>query len=294
MNIARLPHLAAFVLLCIAVEGAFAHARWDPNGPIAPRTTSDGSYPDNIKVGPCGNLPRSATPAVFEAGSTITVKIERTIYHQGHFRIAFSPANDQGFDDNVLADNIPDINTQRYYDQDITLPNTPCDQCTLQLIQTMPDSGPNSNYYSCADIRLTSTQTTAPSTPTQFTAMQQGNAVSLNWNHSASSVVVLESESPTAPTLSYGQVYANGDNINLAKVVYVGSGTETTLAARTSGKRYFYWVYAADDHWQYSSPAATEMTLADLSGGNKGGVIGLFTLIVMLLSLLYARRKLHA
>ena len=43
-----------------------------------------------------------------------------------------------------------------HYSQSITLPTTPCENCTLQLIQVMTTSVPyNSFYFQCADIRIT-------------------------------------------------------------------------------------------------------------------------------------------
>jgi MYXO-CTERM domain-containing protein len=40
------------------------------------------------------------------------------------------------------------------FDLDVTLPDTPCDPCVLQMIQVMTTSGGafNGNYYQCADI----------------------------------------------------------------------------------------------------------------------------------------------
>ncbi len=140
--------ISLFLTLLLCSSGAYSHARWDLNGSTPPRNTSNG-----IKQGPCG-VDRTSNPAVFEPGETIEVNFESIIYHQGHFRIAFSEANDQGFDDNVLVDDIPDYSGQRYRTTMITLPNVECEDCTLQLIQTMPDKMDGSLYYSCADIAL--------------------------------------------------------------------------------------------------------------------------------------------
>lgn len=152
---------------------AAAHARWDPAGIVKPRNADA-----NLKGDPCGAVPRTTTPATFAPGQTIEVTFQETVNHPGHFRIAFSPANDQGFNSNILLDNIPDTMgpetpTPHLYRSVITLPMQPCDACSLQLIQVMTDS--NTNYYSCSDIKLATgsspTPTPAPSpTPTPLPA----------------------------------------------------------------------------------------------------------------------------
>ena len=125
---------------------AFAHARLSYP---TPRSQNAG-----IKSpAPCGSDPRTA-PTVFRPGETITVRWEETITHPGYYRIAFSPVDNQGFDANVLANDIPNPSGLQDGQFDITLPNIECEGCSLQLIQVMTDS--NSNYYSCADIALRS------------------------------------------------------------------------------------------------------------------------------------------
>ena len=47
-----------------------AHARLLPNGLVPPRSTNAG-----IKIGPCGGIPRTLTPKVLQAGSTINIHI---------------------------------------------------------------------------------------------------------------------------------------------------------------------------------------------------------------------------
>ena len=152
MNLrATLGALVAALLLIALPTSARAHAvLLDP----PPRD-------DQIKVFPCGGA--SPTPAgdpqrtVLSAGSTITVQFQETIQHPGYFRIAFSPDGSTGFDDHVLVAMIPDTEGLDYTAQ-VTLPSTPCDGCSLQLIQCMDGSLPPvatcNNYYSCADIIL--------------------------------------------------------------------------------------------------------------------------------------------
>ena len=142
-----------------------AHARWDLNGIVKPRTDAA-----NLKSGPCGGIPKKTTPTTFSPGQTITVSFEETVNHPGYYRIAFSPANDQGFSNNILLDNIQDTKDTEtplphFFSASITLPMQPCDACTLQLIQVMTDSNPSSNYYSCSDIKLVDGGGTTPPPP---------------------------------------------------------------------------------------------------------------------------------
>ncbi|MCA9649892.1 MAG: lytic polysaccharide monooxygenase [Myxococcales bacterium] len=108
-----------------------------------PRTT------DSLIGAPCGQGEVTGPRTVFEPGQTIQVQWEQYISHLGIFRLAFSPNDDEGFDDNVLA-TVDDDPAQQLYELEITLPSCTCDDCTLQLYQT-PGSG---GYYSCADIEL--------------------------------------------------------------------------------------------------------------------------------------------
>jgi uncharacterized protein (TIGR03382 family) len=117
-----------------------------------PRSGSDG-----LKTGPCGNVAPTGSPAVFGIGETITVTWLETVDHPGYYRIAFSPGDDAGYDDNVLLDDIADIQctgTPCTYEAQVVLPATPCEGCSLQLIQYMGTSAPYSPYFSCADITL--------------------------------------------------------------------------------------------------------------------------------------------
>ncbi|MEK6627742.1 MAG: SCE4755 family polysaccharide monooxygenase-like protein [Bdellovibrionota bacterium] len=129
-----------------------AHARLLAGGLIPPRNNNAG-----IKIGPCGGVPRTATPKVLQAGSTVTIQWEETINHPGRFEFYFSPAGDANFQ--LLKTVIDDQNnnlTPHQYTTSITLPNVTCTACTFQMIQVMTENPLNpSLYFSCADIQLT-------------------------------------------------------------------------------------------------------------------------------------------
>ncbi len=138
---------AGVLLLVPSVAGAHALLLDPP-----PRSAEDGN-----KTGPCDTTPIAApTRTAYAPGQTFTLEFMETIDHPGHFRVAFAPEGEVGFDQNILVDNIADkVGGNMNYQVQVTLPTTPCENCTLQLIQCMTDGGqPCSNYYSCANIRI--------------------------------------------------------------------------------------------------------------------------------------------
>lgn len=145
-----ITQILLLTLLSLVSSLLWAHARLDTEGVVPPRSANAG-----IKTGPCGADP-VGTPTPFHAGSTIIVSWVETIDHPGEYRLSFSPANDANFV--LLGNPIPDTQddglTPHYYSTTVTLPEEPCAQCTLQLIQVMTDRNPPTNYYSCATIAI--------------------------------------------------------------------------------------------------------------------------------------------
>ncbi len=159
----------AWVLTLVSV--ALAHIEMDKPSPVT----------DSLKDGPCGagDHQRGDDVTVYAPGETIRVRWHETIDHPSTYRIAFDEDGDDSFEDpkttddfyvndGVLLDEIPDQD-DGVFSVEVTLPDTPCENCTLQLIQLMLDkppyeAGTNDLYYQCADIalRVGSTNTTAP------------------------------------------------------------------------------------------------------------------------------------
>jgi len=137
-------------LALLAFVPATAHGHARLLSPV-PRITLTSKTP------PCG-APRTARSTVFAAGQEIEVQWEEYTDHPGYFRILFSLADDKNFQ--VLLDKIPDKSIPSgssavSYSAMVTLPSTPCEKGTLQLIQVMTENPQSpSLYYSCADIRL--------------------------------------------------------------------------------------------------------------------------------------------
>lgn len=253
------------LLTAMAVGQVSAHTRWKPGGTIAPRADMQGRYPTDLKSGPCGGLPRSRTPARLTSGAVVDVEFESTIYHQGHFRIAFSPANDMGFDQHILLDNIPDFANQADRRLSLTLPNVECSACTLQLIQVMMDRSPPTNYYSCADIQLVASinggdDLIAPGAVEAVLALPGDGEIQLDWLNPSvsdfSGVLVLESMGPMASHPQAGQSYSLQERIGEAVVVHNGAAPTIRLTARNNDQDYYYQLYAFDNDYNYS-PAVT-------------------------------------
>ena len=144
---------------------------------------------DPQKVGPCGGDPRGQNEELLTGavttvtgGSMLHLKIQETIYHSGHYRVALSvnsrnelppdPMTFEKYTDRgvysvwgaiqsppqipVIADGLfrhypargepassrPET-PMAPWETDIELPNINCEQCTLQVIQFMADHGYN-------------------------------------------------------------------------------------------------------------------------------------------------------
>lgn len=189
--------VAALAVALLTPAGVLlAHARFDPNKLLKPRTNSTGE-----KSGPCGPVGPTTLASkrkVLQAGADLLVEWQETINHPGHFRIAFSPDGVTGFDDHIIADNIVDTqNTSvsgtnyHLYSKTIKVPDTLCDTCSLQLIQVMTENPASpSNYYSCADIRIVADLTQEPPTP----------SVSPTTSPGATTPAASDPEAPATPT----------------------------------------------------------------------------------------------
>jgi hypothetical protein len=131
-------------------------------------------------------IPASAAVTTFHAGETIAVEWQETIYHPGYFRISLAPVRaaeatganfpdppltdlqDCHYDqaavqtsphDNVLADGLfmaaGQEGANRSLMQVVKLPDTPCDSCTLQVVQVMEGHpGRSCYYFHCAEVKI--------------------------------------------------------------------------------------------------------------------------------------------
>lgn len=149
--------LASSSFLVVGALAAPASAHITLTSPT-PRTAEQ-------KAGPCGaaNSIRGTKVTTFAPGATITVEWDETTDHPGHYRISFdNDGNDSFQNPNVPTDAFPQTLVDQitdkvggHYTQQVTLPTTPCTNCTLQLMQIMTTNVPyNSFYYQCADLTI--------------------------------------------------------------------------------------------------------------------------------------------
>ncbi len=124
--------------------------------------TTDSTKTTNSTTNPCGGVNRGANSVTFATGSNLTFSWRETIEHPGRFLVQFSPANDQSFE--LPANELfrkEDTEIRGTHSATVKLPNTPCEACTLRLVQVMDDQ-PGQLYVNCVDIRLTSPSATTP------------------------------------------------------------------------------------------------------------------------------------
>jgi hypothetical protein len=154
----------AFVLAGLAASAvalpALAHTRVKDPPPIGGA--------DDLKLGPCGCsfAPGSTNPCpttypvtTLEAGSLVNVTWTETVNHDGMFRVAFSTKTPEAVTESDLDAGMvwegTDTNMTAPADisEVVTVPNTPCDKCTLQVRQFMEGSV-NPYYFSCAAVKI--------------------------------------------------------------------------------------------------------------------------------------------
>jgi MYXO-CTERM domain-containing protein len=173
-RVSALPLLTCSAVLTLSAA-ASAHVRLVYPTPryATPAATNSSNQ---IKDSPCGVTNDSRTQDMsrvteLTAGSTITVEFAETVQHPGFFRISFDDDGQDAFVPPplartaiqmgattlpVLKDNIPDTNSASYT-AEVVVPNMPCENCTLQLIQVMTNAqtwAEEDIYFTCADIRI--------------------------------------------------------------------------------------------------------------------------------------------
>ena len=147
---------------------------------------------DPQKAGPCGGTNTDyGTPSYIVnqavGGSLLHVKVQETVFHPGHYRVALAvnspaelpldPKATMVATDNgprsvsaeiqspvkvpVLADGlfVHAAKVTTPFETDVTLPNISCKRCTLQVIQFMEQHAVNNpgmfTYHHCAVLQIT-------------------------------------------------------------------------------------------------------------------------------------------
>lgn len=147
---------------------------------------------DPQKLGPCGGtsansgMPSDAVTKV-TGGQKLHIKLQETVYHPGHYRIALAVNSRAELPEDAVASTrdtekgpwsvaSPIMNPVRPpvladglfahtskqadpWETDVTLPNINCAKCTLQIVQFMAEHGVNKDggfyYHHCADLQIT-------------------------------------------------------------------------------------------------------------------------------------------
>jgi len=147
---------------------------------------------DPQKMAPCGGTSANAgTPSnalnKIKGGQKLHIKIQETVYHPGHYRVALAvnsrselppdpvvttvesdrgPRSVSAVIQNpaktpVLADGLFAHTSKPTapWETDIDIPNINCEKCTLQIIEFMAEHGLNRDgdysYHHCADVQIT-------------------------------------------------------------------------------------------------------------------------------------------
>jgi hypothetical protein len=143
--------------LAAAPQTSFGHAAWKLGGTTPPRS-SDMGLKDTTGNNGCGSptLVRGNNPVTLVVGQQLKLQWTEYIYHKGSYRVTLSPSGQVNAEFENPANfwyqgvNSTDTVMPKQFEQTITVPNTPCSNCTLQFTQYMSDTG--TNYFSCSDI----------------------------------------------------------------------------------------------------------------------------------------------
>src|SRR5215831_16981888 len=181
---------ATILLIAIALLAPLANAHFKLLEPQSWLVEADNGDPQ--KLGPCGGTSANGgTPSNMiskvTGGQKLHVKVQETVFHPGHYRIALAvnsraelpidpmvmtrdsergPQSVSAPIQNpvqipVLADGLF-VHTARStapFETDVEIPNISCPKCTLQIIEFMAEHGLNRDggyfYHHCADLQIT-------------------------------------------------------------------------------------------------------------------------------------------
>lgn len=172
--------ITSTIALTVASFSGAAHAHFNLIMPPPADNATDGGK----GAPPCGPTTASGVVTPVQGGHALTVSLNETVLHPGHYRIALSinsrselPADPVAVTNNgisvsapfenpavfpVLADDLFDHTsgtTPIPFSTQVMLPNVNCTKCTLQVIEFMAQHGANPGggyfYHHCADLAIT-------------------------------------------------------------------------------------------------------------------------------------------
>lgn len=205
--------------------------------------TQDGSDPNRDE----------ARASTYQAGSELTIKVDEYIGHIGRFRVAFDGdgADFNDFNDNVLLDVSDPNDGTGARELKITLPNTACDNCTLQVIQAMDGSIVDTpvigdeladipTYYTCIDITLTGGEGDTSDATSSDTGSDSTRASDAESSEVASGETTHSSESSSSdgttssPASSGSDEQTSGTEATSTRPAPTSTATTTTNATSTA------------------------------------------------------------
>src|SRR5262245_51031380 len=183
--------LSFTVLLAVVPAATYAHFKLlEPTSWIIENERGDPQ-----KAGPCGgsNTDWGKPSYVISkavGGQKLHLKIQETVYHPGHYRVALAanspnelpldpetttrPSEKGPWSESAVIQNPPQIpvladglfvhstrptGTMDPWETDIQLPNINCKKCTLQVVQFMAEHAFNNpggySYHHCAQLQIT-------------------------------------------------------------------------------------------------------------------------------------------
>lgn len=177
--------MSARLLLLTALCSTAASAHIKLTAPAPALVTDAAGNPQ--KTAPCGGAGTASNQVTtVVAGSQLLVQWLDTVPHPGHYRISIAPNPNQFVDpahvetttncvsatvqspvmaptlaDGVLPHTTGAVNMPR--EVSVTVPSTPCADCTLQLLQFMSSHAPPCFYYQCAKLRIVAADAGTPS-----------------------------------------------------------------------------------------------------------------------------------
>lgn len=190
---------ARFVLTVVAVAGAAlaGSSALDAHFKLVEPASwlIENERGDPQKSGPCGGSNTDwgkPSYAISKAtgGQKLHIKVQETIYHPGHYRVALavnspnelpvdpvavtrdtekgpysvsaaiqSPVQAPVIADGLFVHSERPTGTPAPFEADVQLPNISCKKCTLQVVQFMAEHGYNNpggfTYHHCAELQIT-------------------------------------------------------------------------------------------------------------------------------------------
>jgi hypothetical protein len=180
----------------VALVLTMASTGWAHIDLLSPEPRASGSGNAYLDRPPCGQRDQGRMPdkvSVFRPGETISVSWDAYVRHPSYFRLSFDPDGDDSFSERTSAPVDPARDDPErlpagegelllgyvldragqlsQLEHSVTLPNEPCEPCTLQLTQFIYNVPiEDATYYQCADVVLAGDPVESPAAEAEMAA----------------------------------------------------------------------------------------------------------------------------